>query len=134
MDYCGPRAVPYGDFMDDRVWSPLSRDAALAWQERENARCGSCGQVKADWMAQDEDGNLLRYRVGPDGLHVFDDDGRLIPDPNGEPFEATPPPFIVDYHVCFGCAAIEQRRANEKELPPGVRHAFRRPLPPAEVD
>lgn len=54
MDYCGPRGIPYGRFLS---WDDLSRDSALAWQARESARCGSCGQVKADWV--DDDGQEL---------------------------------------------------------------------------
>lgn len=51
MDYCGERGIPYEVWLE---WGDLSRDASLAWQARRNARCGSCGQVKADWT--DEEG------------------------------------------------------------------------------
>jgi hypothetical protein len=102
MDYCAPRGVRYGEFLD---WDQLSRDAALAWQARENARCGSCGQVEADWMVD-----------GPDG-----------------PTEAVPPPLVVDHHWCPGCAALGTRRANEKDLPAGVTHAFRANVTDAEA-
>jgi hypothetical protein len=90
MDYCAPRAIPYAKFLE---WDPLSRDAALAWQARKSATCGSCGQVKGDWT--DEDGHELH-----------------------------PPPLIVTEHWCPGCAALETRRTNSKDLPPGVQLGF----------
>lgn len=93
MDYCAQRGIPYTTFLG---WDPPSRDAALAWQARVNARCGSCGQVKADWMVD-----------GPDG-----------------PIEADPPPMVVAEHWCPGCEAHERRRRNHKDLPPGISHRF----------
>ncbi len=95
MDYCAPRGIPYGVFLD---WSQLSRDAALAWQERESARCSSCGQVKADWMTTGDD---------------------------GEPVEAVPPPLVVADHWCPGCEALHRhRKAAGDEERPGIHPGF----------
>lgn len=111
MDYCGPRGIPYGDFMDDRIWSPLSRDAALAWHLREARRCGSCGQVKEDWMAHDADGNPI---IGP----------------NGKPAELNPEPFDVVHHHCPACDRLARRRNTGEKLNDGVTYAFVPATPP----
>lgn len=45
----------------------LSRDAALAWQARENRKC-RCGQVPSEWRKYDDQGRP----VLEDGHHVED--------------------------------------------------------------
>ena len=45
MDYCAPRGIPYERFLR---WGPLSQDAAIAWQRRENDRCQGCHQLRSD--------------------------------------------------------------------------------------
>ena len=96
MDYCAPHGIPYGDFLE---WSQLSRDAALAWQARESAKCGGCGQVRAEWMTVDTDGHEV---------------------------EAVPAPFLVDDHWCPACDALARhRRARGDTTPDGVHDVFR---------
>jgi len=59
MAYCGPRGIPYEEWAGIATgWTVFSRMAALAWQAREADRCGSCGQVHADW--RDDQGRELR--------------------------------------------------------------------------
>lgn len=57
MAYCGPRGIPYSEFLR---WDDLSQSAALAWQDREADRCGGCGQHRSDWL--DDQGVELRER------------------------------------------------------------------------
>lgn len=85
MAYCGPRGIPLHEFLD---WPALSRDAALAWQERENAKC-RCGQVRSEWRKYDEHG----HPVLENGAHVADPDNA---------------PFTVDGEFCPACHALEQ--------------------------
>lgn len=47
MAYCGPRSIPYLEFLE---WDDLSRDAALAWQAREASRCPDCGQLPGEFV------------------------------------------------------------------------------------
>lgn len=40
MAYCGPQGIPLSVFLS---WSRQDQEAALAWQQYEARRCGSCG-------------------------------------------------------------------------------------------
>lgn len=58
MRYCGPRGIPYTTWLGvgDR-WDEYSREAAMAWQAREDDRCPGCGQQRHEWL--DENGVVL---------------------------------------------------------------------------
>ena len=101
MDYCAPRGILYEDFLE---WPDVSRAAALAWQNKANAQCGSCGTVKADWMTVDAEGNAV---------------------------EIMPPPMHVTDHWGPGCDALARaRRIRGNDLGDGMHLAFR-PASPA---
>jgi hypothetical protein len=82
MGYCGPRGIPYEHWLGVADgWTEYSRQAALAWQSRENQRCGDCGQVRPDWLGAD--GKELRrppfdvvdeWCPGCDALHLHRED------------------------------------------------------------
>lgn len=97
MAYCGPRGIRYTEFLE---WDPVDRDAALAWQNRESARCGGCGTVPADWLND----------WGPDGQPVAN--------------ELTPVMHAQDQY-CAGCGARHRHEATHKDgAPPGVHTVF----------
>ena len=99
MAYCGPKGIPYEEWMGLAVgWTLFSRMAAIAWQAREADRCGSCGQVHADWLG---------------------DDGR----------EARDPPCTVVRVKCLGCEALELDRADQGDKIPPYMHQRFQPVP-----
>lgn len=99
MDYCGPKPLRYAEFLE---WDDLSRSAALAWQARENAKCGSCGQVKADWT---------------------DAEGRQ---------QHPAPFVVVDHWCPGCEALGQRRIVEGSgEKPPGISHVFAPAPPPA---
>lgn len=95
MAYCGPRGIPYEQWMGiAEGWTPFSRGAALAWQAREAQRCPSCGQIEADWL--DDDGKELRT-----------------------------PPFDVATRHCHGCESLHLAREDMgSDVPPYVHQHF----------
>ncbi len=59
MRYCGPLGIAYSVWLGvGDGWDGYSRAAAMAWQAREDDRCGGCGQQRSDWL--DEDGMVLQ--------------------------------------------------------------------------
>lgn len=95
MAYCGPRGIPYEQWMGiTDGWTPFSRGAALAWQAREAQRCPQCGQVEADWL--DEEGKELRQV-----------------------------PFAVKTRHCHGCESLHEARADlPADAPPYLHQHF----------
>lgn len=58
MEYCGPRGIPFEDWLE---WGDLSKAMALAWQARRADVCpNGCGQHRTEWL--DDDGIELRVR------------------------------------------------------------------------
>lgn len=110
MRYCGPRGIPYEQWLGVATgWTGYSRAAALVWQAREDDRCGGCGQQRSDWL---------------------DDDGIVLEEP---PFE------LVEY-ACPSCGERQryEREAREEEkagVTPiaGLQLGFRR-LTASEVE
>ena len=88
MAYCGPRGIPYTQFLGaDPRWDDLSREAALAWQADEDHRCNGCGQDRDDWYERDAEGEI-----------VYGDDGY--------PKVAVPFRFDVTNAYCPACHAL----------------------------
>jgi hypothetical protein len=88
----------------------LDRDAALAWQARQNATCGGCGTVRSDWLnARDPETGAL----AADELH---------------------PAYLTTDVFCAGCAARARHEATEEGATraPGVHVGFE-PNPDAAV-
>lgn len=46
MDYCGPRGIPWHDFVG---WPKVSRDAAILWSQHQAQLCQGCGTHPDDW-------------------------------------------------------------------------------------
>jgi hypothetical protein len=98
MAYCAPRGIRYHDFLG---WDDLSRDAAIAWQVREHAKCSGCGQLREEWMERDPE--------------------------TGELTEMFPAPFRVVEHWCPACAAVGQaRKVRGDDFVEGRHFAFTR--------
>lgn len=97
MAYCGPAGIRYAEFLE---WDDLSRDAALAWQYRQDRRCSSCGTVHDDWLnSRDAEGNLVADELAP--------------------------VYVTDDIYCPGCAALDRhRRTNGEDEVPGRHPAF----------
>lgn len=60
MDYCGPRGIPWEEFLG---WSKRSRDAAIVWQLRQQQTCGSCHTRPEEWDP-DRGGDYHAYEPG----------------------------------------------------------------------
>lgn len=103
LAYCVPAGIPLTHFLGGPPgWDDVSRDAALAWQADQAARCGDCRQRRSDWMT---------------------------PGPDGELVETVPPPFVVEDQVCPACAAGERAsraRREAKEDEPGMKLVYRK--------
>lgn len=108
MAYIGPLGIPLSEW---RRWTDLDRSAALAWQEREQARCGNCGTIPREWKALDWSGDPI---VGPDGNQL----------------PAHEPPFLIEDDWCPCCTDIDS--AHQPGVPREPGHLFRfRPNPAA---
>lgn len=84
MAYCGPAGIPYAEWLN---WDDLSRSAALAWRDRENQRCGSCGTVPAEWKSVD-------WNLDP------------ILDGDGDQYLERELPYLIRPDRCPCCAEI----------------------------
>jgi len=81
MDYCGPRGIPYLDFLE---WDDVSRNAALAWSIRDRHTCSGCATLRSDWN------------------NTVDENGEPAPD-------LTNPVFLATDVYCPGCDAKQRR-------------------------
>lgn len=97
MSYCGPRGIPYLDFLR---WDPISRATALAWHQLDAERCGSCGQRRDDWYLHDPDtGEVLRDAEGYPRVDFFR--------------------FQVVDHYCPACQHLANHRKKHREAEDG---------------
>lgn len=104
MEYCGPRGIPYTQFIG---WDQIDQDAALAWLVRDRGKCDGCGTVSSDW------------------LNAFDEDGEPVANIMAPVFHA------VDVH-CAGCAArAAHEKTFVGDRPAGLHTGFV-PNPDAE--
>ena len=88
MSYCGPRGIPYSEFIGrGGRWDDLSRDAALAWANDEATRCSGCGQDREPW-------------------YEHHDDGTVVMTADGYPKVAVPFRYIVEDTYCPPCHAL----------------------------
>lgn len=102
MAYCGPRSIPYTEFLGGgEGWDDYSRSAALAWQRHESERCSGCGQHPTDLWAYDDDGEVV---IGADGV----------------PQMAYPPTLIAVGDFCSGCQELAHFRGTEAGKDPAV--------------